>query len=662
MVDTDINVNISESTPINVTISESTPINVTIDSVIGSSSFIGLVDTPNDYVGSALKYFRVNSSANAIEFVNDSDIEITWGNIVGDISNQNDLQSALDLKYNSSSFNSDFDTMFGTKTTTDLNEGINLYYTQSRFDNAFGLKTTDNLSEGSTNLYDKTVSLTAGTGISVSGTYPNFTITNTGEANSFIAGNGIDIVESPDDTFTFSVDESDLSLSNFGEKSHTSLTDIGNNTHAQIDSHISDSSIHFSDLSGFTTDDLTDTADNRFTNDTDIARLANTSGTNTGDSSGHSGLVPYTGASTNVDLGDKSLTASGFMFDSETGWYYDSVNSKINMSLFKGSVGVFGYDYFDIYDAGGGANNFERRLESNYIFGEGYPTINPIRTGFNIGPENYYHYFLMNNISLRSDTGLNVFGATIDSSGNIAGTNLSGTNTGDSSGHENLATLTNLADKASIKVTKTFSRIWNTGEHAYVKSKQVFLANEDFVRVYKDDVLMTYTTDWIFNSTSGKKIGAVIDLTDGVLINSPVNGSVYRVEFDEYVIPFSPTIVLCRDDGMRLSPGLIKNRIAGGDGPNGLITGIVDDDEPAYTYTATYANPAPSFTITYYYPNRAFVGDYAFNKALPTNWRIELYKQGRWWATKRKSAVGSYNTTMNSVLSPRRTFTTNIIN
>ena len=129
----------------------------------------------------------------------------------------------------------------------------------------------------------------------------------------------------------------------------------------------------------------------------------NLSGTNTGDSSGHSGLVPYTGASANVDLGDKSLTASSFMFDSETGWYYDSVNSKINMSLLKGSVGVFGYDYFDIYDAGGGANNFERRLESNYIFGEAYPTINPIRTGFNIGPENYYHYFLMNNISLRSD-------------------------------------------------------------------------------------------------------------------------------------------------------------------------------------------------------------------------------------------------------------------
>lgn len=246
--------------------------------------------------------------------------------------------------------------------------------------------------------------------------------------------------------------------------------------------------------------------------------------------------------------------------------------------------------------------------------------------------------------------------------GNISAPNLSGTNTGDSSGHENLATLTNLANKSSIKRTTSFSRTWATGEHPYIKSKQVFLANEDFVRVYKDDVLLTYTTDWSFNNTAGKKIGAVADLVDGVLINSPVDGSTYKVEFDEWVIPFSPTIVLCRSDGKMISRGLPKNYISGGDGPSGLITSITPDDDPTYTYTAAYANPAPSFTITYYYPNRAFVGDYKFNATLPTNWRIELYKQGRWWATRRKSEAGSLNTTMNSVLSPRETYTTNIIN
>ena len=105
--------------------------------------------------------------------------------------------------------------------------------------------TTDDLTEGSTNLYDKTVVLTAGTGINVTGTYPDFTITSTGEANSFVGGNGIDITEAPDDTFTFVVNQ--------GEISHTNIADIGTNTHAQID--------------------------------TDLIRLENTSGSNTGDQS-----------------------------------------------------------------------------------------------------------------------------------------------------------------------------------------------------------------------------------------------------------------------------------------------------------------------------------------------------------------------------------------
>jgi hypothetical protein len=102
-----------------------------------------------------------------------------------------------------------------SKSTTDLSEGTNLYYTSARFDSAFTAKSTTDLSEG-TNLYftdervddrvanlvvagtsisatyndvansltiantapDQTVVLTGGTGISTSGTYPNFTITN----------------------------------------------------------------------------------------------------------------------------------------------------------------------------------------------------------------------------------------------------------------------------------------------------------------------------------------------------------------------------------------------------------------------------------------------------------------------------------------------------
>jgi len=46
-----------------------------------------------------------------------------------------------------------FDTRLATKSTTDLAEGTNLYYTDARFDIRLSTKTTDNLTEGSTNLY-----------------------------------------------------------------------------------------------------------------------------------------------------------------------------------------------------------------------------------------------------------------------------------------------------------------------------------------------------------------------------------------------------------------------------------------------------------------------------------------------------------------------------
>jgi hypothetical protein len=46
-----------------------------------------------------------------------------------------------------------FDSDFAAKSTSDLSEGTNLYYTTTRFDSDFGDNNTDNLSEGSTNLY-----------------------------------------------------------------------------------------------------------------------------------------------------------------------------------------------------------------------------------------------------------------------------------------------------------------------------------------------------------------------------------------------------------------------------------------------------------------------------------------------------------------------------
>lgn len=52
-----------------------------------------------------------------------------------------------------SDFNTSWDSRLATKTTSDLTEGSNLYYTAARFDAALASKDTDDLAEGSTNLY-----------------------------------------------------------------------------------------------------------------------------------------------------------------------------------------------------------------------------------------------------------------------------------------------------------------------------------------------------------------------------------------------------------------------------------------------------------------------------------------------------------------------------
>ena len=66
------------------------------------------------------------------------------------------VTTALSLKFNISDYNSSFDTQFAGKSTTDLSEGTNFYYTAARdtaqFNTDFATKTTANLTEN-TNLY-----------------------------------------------------------------------------------------------------------------------------------------------------------------------------------------------------------------------------------------------------------------------------------------------------------------------------------------------------------------------------------------------------------------------------------------------------------------------------------------------------------------------------
>jgi hypothetical protein len=85
----------------------------------------------------------------------------------GDIAIRTDLNKSYALATNSPSTLADWKELLSpasvlsvngltgtvTVTTTNISEGTNLYYTDTRFDTRFALKTTDNLAEGTTNLY-----------------------------------------------------------------------------------------------------------------------------------------------------------------------------------------------------------------------------------------------------------------------------------------------------------------------------------------------------------------------------------------------------------------------------------------------------------------------------------------------------------------------------
>lgn len=111
-------------------------------------------------------------------------------------------------------------------TTTDINEGTNLYYTDVRARGAISAGTGISYNSGTgvvTNAApDQTVALTAGAGISTSGTYPNFTITNSApdQTVALTAGTGISTSGTyPNFTITNSAPDQTVALTGAGTTS-----------------------------------------------------------------------------------------------------------------------------------------------------------------------------------------------------------------------------------------------------------------------------------------------------------------------------------------------------------------------------------------------------------------------------------------------------------
>jgi hypothetical protein len=96
-----------------------------------------------------------------------------------------------------------------TLTTTNISEGTNQYFTDARARSALsagtGISYNSTTGAITNSSPDQTVALTAGTGISTSGTYPNFTITNTAPNQSVsLTGSGTTTISGTYPNFTVS--------------------------------------------------------------------------------------------------------------------------------------------------------------------------------------------------------------------------------------------------------------------------------------------------------------------------------------------------------------------------------------------------------------------------------------------------------------------------
>lgn len=148
---------------------------------------------------------------------------------------------------------SGFDSDLGTKTTTDLTEGTNLYYTDVRFDSALGTKSTTNLTEGS-NLYYTTARGDSDTQALVDSAYVQARMSAhyTGFDSDFSTKTTTDLTEGTNRYYTDARFDSAL-----GTKTTANLTE-GSNLYYTTARHDSDFTTSLAAATlGYTTDSAT---------------------------------------------------------------------------------------------------------------------------------------------------------------------------------------------------------------------------------------------------------------------------------------------------------------------------------------------------------------------------------------------------------------------
>jgi hypothetical protein len=228
-------------------------------------------------------------------------------------------------------------------TTSNISEGTNLYYTDTRarasISGSTGISYNSTTGVITNSAPDQTVSLTASTGISTSGTYPSFTITNTApdQTVALTSGTGISATGTyPNFTITNTAPDQTVGLTQGGTTTITgtypnftiSSADqyVGTVTSIGITESVAALSITGSPVttSGNINIGFAGAASQYVAGDGSLVTFPSIPSI--------SGLVPYTGATQNVDLGTHSLTAADLIINHASG-------SGVAASITKGGNG-----------------------------------------------------------------------------------------------------------------------------------------------------------------------------------------------------------------------------------------------------------------------------------------------------------------------------------
>ena len=296
--------------------------------------------TNNSYATIGTVTQQVAAQVGAI--VSDLDDEI-YDREQGDLN----LQSQIDSIVTYSS--GDFDTDFSAKTTTDLAEGTNLYYTDARFDTRLAAKSTTDVAEG-TNLYytqarfDSAFTAKSSTDLS-EGTNLYYTEERVDDRVAALIQDGVGITKNYDDAgnlLNISIDFAEFDSDDIVEgavntflasRTTDAIPEGSTNlyyTDARADARIALQSGSNLDLSSKDTDDLSEGSTNLYY--TDVRVDTNFATKDTGDLAEGSNLY-YTQARFNTAFAAKSTTD----LSEGTNLYYTDIRTDARIALQSGS-------------------------------------------------------------------------------------------------------------------------------------------------------------------------------------------------------------------------------------------------------------------------------------------------------------------------------------